>query len=209
LNVKEELNQINEIEKSTSFLVNEISKILANFKPKLESYFNELHLLIEEKKKTILKKIDDLDEPNLSNLKIILKMIQKCKEGIELKLKTLEDFEKKYPLSLNKNLTKVYEDIQKLPKFRNNILSHKNQISYYSNKMYQAPELTLNGINEFLFTLNSKFNLEKTQIPNYEKDKMILWADNIDSFLKSNGNVIEFKENPSWKNSNPIYPFMS
>ena len=209
MNVKEELNQINEIEKSTSFLVNEISKILANFKPKLESYFNELHLLIEEKKKTILKKIDDLDEPNLSNLKIILKMIQKCKEGIELKLKTLEDFEKKYPLSLNKNLTKVYEDIQKLPKFRNNILSHKNQISYYSNKMYQAHELTLNGINEFLFTLNSKFNLEKTQIPNYEKDKMILWADNIDSFLKSNGNVIEFKENPSWKNSNPIYPFMS
>jgi len=130
----------------------------------------------------------------------LLNKFQKVKQEIELQLKTLENYEKQYPLDLKKNLTNIYEEIQKLPKFANDIRISKKEISFYLDKKIQTPELLLEDLKEFFSKLNSKLNLDKNQIRFLFDKNIILWIDYSDLLLIEFSKFFEFKESEAWKN---------
>jgi len=114
-------------------------------------------------------------------------------------LKTLEEYENKFPLNLKNNLNTIFEEILKLPSFKNDIIIQRKKFSFYSDKKILAPQLSVEEVQDF-FINNTKFNTDKTKIGNLQENIIVLWR-NYSNFLLNGMNItLEFQENKKWEN---------
>lgn len=114
-------------------------------------------------------------------------------------MKTLEEYENKFPLNLKNNLNTIFEEILKLPSFKNDIIIQRKKFSFYSDKKILAPQLSVEEVQDF-FINNTKFNTDKTKIGNLQENIIVLWR-NYSNFLLNGMNItLEFQENKKWEN---------